>query len=408
MLSNLRVIELSSPETMLAGQILADLGADVVSVEPPGGAAGRRLEPFVDDLPGLERSLVWIALNRNKRGITLARDDPDGQAILSALTERADVLIEAASGGLEPQEIASQPASRLVRCVIRPFSLLGPKAGYRATDWVITAAGGALGNMGDTDRPPAGFPVPQAMMEASSEAVVGILAALLGREGADGGQLVEVSARLASLLSSFGQPMLLATGNPEGKRTGGVTPIGSVDLPPVYACKDGFASVTVAFGPGFGALTRALAKWLHEEGLLPGEVAEINWVSFPLDVVVGKAKLESLSTLVDAITELCRTRSKQELSSGARERGLLMAPVMEMSDIDASPQHDERGLWAEMELPGSNRRVRVAARFAHFSDYRIEVRRPPPTLSQHTLELLREELSFSTAEIQALFVHGIV
>ena len=408
MLSNLRVIELSSPETMLAGQILADLGADVVSVEPPGGAAGRRLEPFVDDVPGLERSLAWLALNRNKRGITLARDDPDGQAILSALAERADVLIEAKSGGRDPQEIATQPDSRLVRCVIRPFSLVGPKAGYRATDLVITAAGGALGNMGDTDRPPAGFPVPQAMMEASAEAVVGILAALLGREPETGGQLVEISARLASLFSSFGQPMLLAAGNPEGRRTAGATPIGPVDLPPVFACKDGFASVTVAFGPGFGALTSALAKWLHEEELISAEIAEINWVTFPLDVVTGKVSLDSLSALVDGIAALCQPRTKEELGRAGRARGLLMAPVMEMSDIDASPQHEERGLWAEMELPGSGRRVRVPARFAQFSDYRIEIRRPPPTLSQHTVELLGEDLSLSTEEIQALFVHGIV
>ena len=83
MLSKLRVLEISSPETMLAGQLLADLGADVIVVEPPAGSAARRLEPFVDDLPGLERSLVWLAYNHNKRGITLDLRQADGRALLS-------------------------------------------------------------------------------------------------------------------------------------------------------------------------------------------------------------------------------------------------------------------------------------------------------------------------------------
>ncbi len=71
MLDDVRVLEVSAPETMLAGRILADLGADVVVVEPPAGSPGRRLAPFLDDKPGIERSLTWHALNYNKRGITL-------------------------------------------------------------------------------------------------------------------------------------------------------------------------------------------------------------------------------------------------------------------------------------------------------------------------------------------------
>ena len=79
MLHDVRVIELSSPGTMLAGRILADLGADVIVVEPPAGAAGRRLAPFQSDTPGMERSLTWHALNRNKRAITLDLASPDGR-----------------------------------------------------------------------------------------------------------------------------------------------------------------------------------------------------------------------------------------------------------------------------------------------------------------------------------------
>ena len=97
MLDDVRVLEVSAPETMLAGRILADLGADVVVVEPPAGSAGRRLAPFLDGIPGLERSLTWHALNYNKRGVTLDLSSPDGKALMRDLAKKFDVVIEATS-----------------------------------------------------------------------------------------------------------------------------------------------------------------------------------------------------------------------------------------------------------------------------------------------------------------------
>ena len=103
MLRDVRVLEISSPATMLAGSILADLGADVVVIEPPGGAPGRRLEPFLDDVPGIERSLTWHALNRNKRSITLDLESIDGRSLFATLVERFDIVLEAAGvGGSAP------------------------------------------------------------------------------------------------------------------------------------------------------------------------------------------------------------------------------------------------------------------------------------------------------------------
>ena len=96
MLDDVRVLEVSAPETMLAGRILADLGAEVVVVEPPAGSRGRRLAPFLDDQPGLERSLTWHALNYNKRGVTLDLSSPDGKALMRDLATKFDVVIDAA------------------------------------------------------------------------------------------------------------------------------------------------------------------------------------------------------------------------------------------------------------------------------------------------------------------------
>src|SRR6266481_6758581 len=125
MLGNVRVLEISAPETMLAGRIFADLGADVVVVEPVAGSAGRRLAPFLDDVPGIERSLTWHALNYNKRGVTLGISSPDGKALVRDLATKFDVVIEASSL-LDTIEFAP----RVIRCMIAPFVRSGPKCAY--------------------------------------------------------------------------------------------------------------------------------------------------------------------------------------------------------------------------------------------------------------------------------------
>jgi len=143
MLADVRVLELSAPETMLAGQILGDLGADVICLEPPGGSAGRRLEPFIDGLPGLDRSLTWHGLNRNKRSVTLDLRHPDGAAIFATLASKADVVVCASE---DSQALASSgwtegPATRLIFAEIAPFALAGPKGHYKVSDLVLRGAG---------------------------------------------------------------------------------------------------------------------------------------------------------------------------------------------------------------------------------------------------------------------------
>src|SRR5215472_3202829 len=131
MLDDVRVLEISSPETMLAGSNLAALGADVIVIEPPSGAAGRRLEPFLDDLPGIERSLTWQAMNRDKRAITLDLASLDGQQLLVQLAGRCDVAIDALDSrvGAAPLDGVALP-EKVVRTRISAFASSGPKSGY--------------------------------------------------------------------------------------------------------------------------------------------------------------------------------------------------------------------------------------------------------------------------------------
>ena len=408
MLSDLRVIEMSSPETMLAGQVLGDLGADVLLIEPPSGAAGRRMEPFAGNIPGIERSLVWQALNRNKRGMTLDPGTADGRAILDLLLTTADVLLEALSPGGTPLDLGPEPEGRLIHCVIWPFAETGPKSRYAVSDLVLMAAGGGLGNTGDRDRPPFPFPVPQSIMEASGEAISAVLAALLSRDRDGSGQRVEVSTRIAAGMSAFGQPLVIPSGNPGGPRIGGAQPALGVPVPSIYACADGFVVLTVAFGSAFGPMTARLVTWLVDEGVLPPSYAAVDWPALPVRIAEGTEQPATIAALVDGIREFCAGRTKDELGEGGRSRALLLAPVMDMRDVYTASQHRERGLWASTHLPALGVDIDLPARVAQFSGYEIAVRRPPPLLSQDTVVVLIEEAGLSLDEVQALFVHGVI
>jgi crotonobetainyl-CoA:carnitine CoA-transferase CaiB-like acyl-CoA transferase len=407
-LDDLRVLELSAPETMLSGSMLAALGADVIVVEPPGGAAGRRIEPFLDDLPGLERSLTWHAMNRNKRGITLDLAGADGRDLLSQLAAKFDVIIDSVDShaGRAPLDQFTLPA-KIVRTRISAFARSGPKSDYAASDLTVMAAAGAPGVTGDVDRPPLFFPVPQAMIEAGADAAIATLAGVLARDRDGAGQNAFVSARIAAMISAMSQMLGPGAGNSEIGRSGGALSFAGVEIPSIYECADGFVLITVAFGPVFGQMTNRLAKWAAEEKHLTPEVGSIPWTTFIGDLQKKERTPADLQALVDGLRSLARSKTKAELGAAARKLGLLASPVMNMRDIAESRQYRERGLFTQVAVaPG--REIDAPARFAQFSNFTIESKRPAPSLSQHTAEVLESDLGLSRLELQALFGHGII
>lgn len=407
MLHDLRILEVSSPETMLAGRILADLGADVVTIEPPGGAAGRRMEPFLHDIPGFERSLTWHAMNRNKRGITLNLNSSDGRALLATLAVNFDAILETAgSGGAAPLDGVELP-DKIVRCTISAFARSGPKSDYLTSDLLVMASSGTPSMSGDSDRPPLFCTVPQSIMEAGAEAAIAVLGAVIARDRDNAGQRTEVSARIAAMMTALSIPVFIGSGNPEPKRAEAA--IAGVRVPSIYECADGYVLVTVpAFGPAFGPMTQRLAKWAADEGHLTQQIAQINWITFPRDLAQKIATPDQLQALVDGVASVCASKTKSEIGAAARRLGLLAAPVMDMKDIAESSQYRERGLWTPVRITPDGREIDAPARFAQFSNFRIETTRPAPSLSEHTADLLRAEAGISATELQALFVHGII
>ena len=404
MLSDVKVLEISAPTTMLAGQIFGDLGADVVTVEPPAGAAGRRLPPFVDDRPGLEQSLTWHALNRNKRGVTLDVASDDGRAILEEILPRFDVVIEDVSGGSALDGLTLPPD--LIACQISAFSRTGPKARYLATDPVLMAAGGAPSLAGPLDRPPLFFPVPQAIFEAGAEAAVAALGGLIARDRLGGGQIVELQARIATMPAALAR-LVSAQPGQKGSHRVETPPVGKMPVVPwIYACSDGYASVTVSFAPAFVAMTERITEWLVSEGALAEKIASADLMKLAHRAARGEDCAAPIQRLLDALIATCATKTKQEISDIASAYRFIAAPAMTMADIAAFDHYKARGLFATQHVNG--RPVEAPARFAQYSDFQIEIARPAPALSQHTVEILTQQAGLSLEEIKALFAQGIV
>jgi crotonobetainyl-CoA:carnitine CoA-transferase CaiB-like acyl-CoA transferase len=200
-LAHLRVVELTDLRGALAGRMLADLGADVVKVEPPGGDPDRLCPPFVGEVASKDRSIPFLFRNANKRAVTLDLHSKAGWRRFIELCQGADILIEnlAPDDELRHQIMSDEVKARLpelIHVAMADFGLSGPRASWRLEPLVAFAASGALWASGFPDRPPCWLPGYIAHDCASVAAVIGALAALGTRSG--GGERVEVSVQEAA------------------------------------------------------------------------------------------------------------------------------------------------------------------------------------------------------------------
>ena len=185
----------------ICGKLLADMGADVVKIEPPGGDAARRVGPFVDDRPHPDRSLFFWHYNTNKRGVTLNLGLPEGQEIFRLLAHTADIVLETFKPGYLPAVGLGYEALReenpgLIMASLTPFGQTGPYRDFVTSDLVSLALGGPMASCGYDDlpgAPPIRGEGHQAFHTGSHYAFVGILVALYWRDLAGEGQYIDAS-----------------------------------------------------------------------------------------------------------------------------------------------------------------------------------------------------------------------
>ena len=397
MLSNYRVLDLTDERGHLAGLMWAQLGAEVIAIEPPDGSPARRLRPFAGDIEDPERSLHHWAYNRGKKSVVLDLDTEAGQAALRRLAAGADVLFSSADPGVMAARglgydalAAVNPA--LIFVSISAFGSDGPKASWAATDLTIQASAGNMAITGDKDRAPlrAGGTLPQAYHNAASEAAGAALIALYERQTRSGlGQHVDASAQQSMNQSS--QSMMLATplSALSTTRMAGGASLQGIPIQLMWPCQDGHASVTFLFGAGFARFTVSLMHWIHEEGFCDEATRDKNWLEYPMMLLDGREPVAEYERVKQCLTDFFATKTKAELLEQAMKRRLLITPVWTTAEVESSEQLAARRYWEEVDH-GDAGTHRYPGAFAKFSAAPLSPLSAAPKLGADTEAVLSE------------------
>ncbi len=403
MLQHYRVLDLTDDESMIAGMILADLGADVIAVEPPQGNAARQRGPFAGNEPGPDRSLPWAAWARNKRSVTADLEADAGRQRLRQLATTADVLIESTTPGVMAARglgfddlTALNPA--LVYVSVTAFGQDGPKAGYAATDLTIAAAAGEMSITGDDDRAPLRLAIPQARLHAGAEAAQAVLIALRERKRSGLGQHVDVSAQAALAQAMQSYILAAAVGDIDPARFRGGVKMSGRPSPLIWQAADGYASVTFAFGVAIGPFSRRLMEWVCEEGGCDEETRDKDWIGYRGLLASGEEPIEEYLRVLGVLAAFFQTKTKAELLAAAMEKRLLIVPASSIGDLHDSPQFADRDYWREgADWPVAGR---YPGPFAHLVGTPIEQGGPAPAVGAHDDDL--EAILGRTSEVERL------
>ncbi|HVN38236.1 MAG TPA: CoA transferase [Myxococcota bacterium] len=387
MLHGLRVLDLTDARAHLAGRILADLGADVVKVEPPGGDPLRRQGPWLGGVADPERGLAWLALNASKRGIALDLESAAGRETLRRLARTADVLLESdapgamAARGLGARELRRENP-RLVHCAVTPFGQTGPYAHFRAHDLVVVALGGNPHLTGPADRPPVRCSVPTAYYHGGAEAALAVLIALLQRDVTGEGQEIDVSLHETQLQTLLSFPAQFALHRRETKRSGGR--LGR--LREIWTAADGDISYGLRGGPTRIRNLKATGEWMQECGEAPDWLAAYDWDHYNHNTVSDA----EIARLEGAFGAFFAKRTRRELYAGALARRILLAPCNDAAEILAHEQLRSRDLFAEVPHPELGATLELPDFFAKTHDRAIRIRHRAPRLGEHQRAVLEE------------------
>jgi crotonobetainyl-CoA:carnitine CoA-transferase CaiB-like acyl-CoA transferase len=378
-LSGLRVVELVDESAEYCGRLLAGLGADVVKVEPAGGAQSRHLGPFAGDEEGLERSLYFWHYNVGKRSALL--DDEQLRALLGT----ADVLLhtlrpsEAEQRGLAPSALETAHPE-LVVCTVTPFGQDGPWADYLADDLILMALGGSMSACGYSplpdwtyDTPPLACYGNQAWHTASTYAAIAILAALAWRHDTGRGQFIDVSAHECSAsMTEWHLMNFLCTGKPH-RRGAGSLAVDAADGRQVTALMPDFLGPHV-----FGNLLALL-----EADGIAGPLAEPEYQD-------PTHRMHNYNEISLALQRLASKHDADEFFRLGQASGLPWGVIRAPEEVIGDRHLVARGHFVELERPDGGGVVQhCGAPFvAHGSPFGFS--RRSPRLGEHTAEVLAE------------------
>jgi crotonobetainyl-CoA:carnitine CoA-transferase CaiB-like acyl-CoA transferase len=412
-LAGLRVLELADEKGQWCGKLMADLGAEVIKIEPSGGEATRTVGPFYRDVPNRERSLSFWHYNTSKRGITLSLETEDGRRLFRRLAATADIILETfrpgymASLGLGYEELKKDNPG-LIMCSLTDFGQTGPWKDYLTSDLLHLAAGGQMGCCGyDEEEVPIAPPIApgggQAWHMGSHYAYIAILAAVCYRDVTGSGQYIDTSVHDACALTTEGHvPTYIYTGRVS---TGLRRQAGAQHLIPIFPkihfrSKDG-KYVNALIGFGFTAQrVRVVAEWLDSHGMAEDLLDE---------KYQDPAKLqENLPHISEVVANFITHSTQDEVYHGGQERGFPWGAIRAPDELVDDGHLQDRRFWVEVEHPELGRSVKYPGGAAIWNGSPWHISRRAPLVGEHNEEVLCGELGLSRLELAVLAEGGVV
>jgi crotonobetainyl-CoA:carnitine CoA-transferase CaiB-like acyl-CoA transferase len=380
-LSGYRVLDLTNDKGMLCSRYLADMGAEVIRIEKPGGGSAR--SPF-----------FW-ATNLGKRAITLNMELEPGQEIFKRLVAVADVLVESQPPGyLEalglgyPQLVQINP--RLVVASITDFGQSGPYRDYKSCDMVASAFGGQMYVCGEAESPPLKPFGNQSYYLASIFAAIGVLLTLWSRHTSGRGQHIDISlqecvaATLDHVLVRYFYQDVVA------KRQGGLHWNSAFRI---FPCRDGYILFSLF------QQWETLVEWLASEGMAE-DLTDKKWLD-------RDYRLQHLDHVIEALERWTRSHTVAELVEKGQSMRFPWAEVASIPGLVASPQLRERDFWVEVEHPASGKKYKFPGAPVKLSRSPWQVGSRVTKLGEHNREVY-QELGLSEEEIEALVRKGVI
>lgn len=403
-LSHLRVLDLSRVLAgPWAGQILADLGAEVMKVERPGNGDDTRAwgPPFLRDAQGeaTSEAAYYLAANRNKRSVTIDFTLPEGQKLVRELAARSDILIENFKvGGLQAYGLDYESLRAvnpdLIYCSITGFGQTGPYAKRAGYDFMIQGLGGLMSLTGRAEGESGAGPVKVGV--ALTDILTGlystsaILAALAHRDHSGGGQHIDMALLDVQVACLANQAMNYLTTGAAPRRLGNAHPniVPYQDFPTA----DGDFILTVGNDSQFRKFS---------------EVAgQPQWATDPR-FVTNQQRVANRAVLIPLIRQATVFKTTAQWVAQLEAAGVPCGPINDLAQVFADPQVVARGMALTLPhtLAGSVPQVASPIRL---SESPVEYRHAPPLLGEHTEQVLAEVLQLSARDIAGLRQNGVV
>ncbi len=401
-LNGIRVLDLSR---VLAGpyctMVLGDLGAEVIKVESSEGDETRAWgPPFAGEANG--ESAYYLCINRNKRGIAVDFKTDEGRVIILELAKQSDVLVENFRPGTLSRfsldfESISVINPNLIYCSITGFGQTGPLRDKPGYDFMIQAIGGLMSITGEPESEPMKVGVAVADLFAGQNAVIAILAALQARNQTGKGQHLDISlfdsqiGMLANVASNY-----LISGNlPKryGNAHANIVPYQS------FQASDAWFVIAVGNDKQFEKLCRVIGS----TGMLRNKWELVSDTRF----VTNASRVENRDELIALLKPIFLEKTANEWLSAFETVGIPCGPINTLDKVFAEPQVAAREMLIEMDHLTIGRLPLVGSPLK-FSDTPVEYKLPPPRIGEHTEDVLKELLGYSSEQIAALRERGVI